>query len=504
MTRAPHTLLINPTVTSRASARFPLSLLHLSAALDRTGSSRIIDGNVDRDFIADALHAMERETFDAVGVSVMGGPQTAPAIAVSRAIRERFPSVPIIWGGYFATLYPDATLAAPYVDYAIRGQGEDSLPELLTALRSPGGPTVAQIAGLSWKRAGEAVHNPGRRASGPAPGMLLPYDKLGDPRQYLARTFLGRRTAAHQAATGCRFRCTFCGVAAMFGGATVLPPAARLERDLSHLKHELGADSIQFFDHNFFDREEDMIPLLEVMARLELPWWCYARSDALLNLSDHSWGLVRKSRLRMAYIGAESPSDQLLRDIRKGTRSDQTLAAAELCRRHGVIPELSFMVAPPENTEEETLRTFEFIRELKRINPQSEIVVYIYTPLPESSRHEKDRGKKLSAPLLDLDGRPVVFPATPEEWTQQRWVDYACHADAPWLDDKLRRHIRDFVTVLRCRFPTAQDMRSPSWAKRSLSTMASWRYRYRKYDSPWELNLANRLVRLRLPQVSGL
>src|SRR3546814_3980632 len=106
-----------------------------------------------------------------------------------------------------------------------------------------------------------------------------------------------------------------------------------------------------------------MVPLLEVMARFEMPWWCFARADALLNLSDRSWELVRRSRLRMAYIGAESPNGQMLKDIRKGTRPDQTVDVVKLCRRHGVIPELSFMVAPPENTEEETERTFEFIRD---------------------------------------------------------------------------------------------------------------------------------------------
>src|SRR3546814_6210892 len=68
----------------------------------------------------------------------------------------------------------------------------------------------------------------------------------------------------------------------------------------------------------------------------------------------------------MAYIGAESPNGQMLKDIRKGTRPDQTVDVVKLCRRHGVIPELSFMVAPPENTEEETERTFEFIREIGR------------------------------------------------------------------------------------------------------------------------------------------
>ena len=503
MTHSPRTLLINPTITSRSSARFPLSLLHLSAALDKQGSSEIIDGNVDRDLVAATLRAMEHGSFDAVGVSVMGGPQMAPAIEVSKAIREHFPDKPIIWGGYFPTLYTDTALAAPYVDYAIRGQGEESLPELVAAL-GRAEPALANIGGLSWKDGDSIVHNPNRRFSLGDTGLILPYDKLGDPRRYLARTFLGKRTAAHQAAIGCRFRCTFCGVAAMFGGTTMLPAAARLERDLSYLKYELGADSIQFFDHNFFDREEDMIPLLEVMAKLELPWWCYARADALLKLSESSWKLVRKSRLKMAYIGAESPSGQMLKEIRKGTRPDQTLQVAELCRRNGVIPELSFMVAPPQNTEEETEHTFEFIRELKQINPEAEIIVYIYTPLPESSKHEKDRGKRPGMALLDLNGEPVIFPKTPEEWMQPQWVNYACHADAPWLTDKLRQRIHDFVTVLRCRFPTVQDMRSPSWAKRSLSAMATWRYRYRRYDKPWELNLANRLVRLRLPQVSGL
>ncbi|MDY1548468.1 B12-binding domain-containing radical SAM protein [Luteibacter sahnii] len=504
MNTSPHTLLVNPTITSRSSARFPLSLLHLAAALDRHGRSTVVDGNVDRDVVDATLRALDVDRFDAVGISVMGGPQMAPAIAVSRAVRERHPGLPIVWGGYFPTLYTDTALGASYVDYAIRGQGEETLPELLAALARPDR-DVSRIAGLSWKDTdGHLVHNPNRRFTMDDPGVVLPYDKLGDPRRYLARTFLGERTVAHQAAIGCRFRCTFCGVAAMFGGTTRLPAVARLDRDLTYLKHHLGADSIQYVDHNFFDREEEMIPLLEVMARHELPWWCYARSDALLKLQESTWKQVRKSRLRMAYIGAESPSGAMLKEIRKGTRPDQTLEVAELCRRHGVIPELSFMVAPPENTEEETAQTFEFIRELKKINPAAEIIVYVYTPLPETSRHEKDRGKRPSTPLRDRHGQPVVFPTTPEAWTEKRWVDYACHADAPWVSDDLRRRIRDFVTVLRCRYPTVQDMRSPAWAKRGLSAMASWRYRRRRYDTPWELNLANRLVRLRLPQASGL
>ena len=450
-------LLINPRITSRRHTRFPLSIMTMAAAVGDRYDAALIDGNMDPDAARSACAQLGNEAFDAVGVTVMGGPQVATAIAVSQAVRRARPDVPIVWGGYFPTLYPDVALNSDYVDYVIRGQGEDTFRELLSALAARDRTALGGILGLSWRRDGAVVSNPKRALNHAHVEPTLRYDKLGDAKRYLVSTFLGRRTAAHQAALGCRFRCTFCGVAAMFGGATLLPAPDRLDRSLALLKHEIGADSLQFYDHNFFDREEDMVPLLEVLARHELPWWCYARSDALVNLSSESWRLVRKSRLKMAYIGAETPNDRLLKSIRKGTRSEQTLEVAELCRSNGVIPELSFMVGPPEDPEGDTERTFDFIRQVKRVNPDAEIIVYVHTPLPPEVVPNAERLKL--APLRDVHGEPVHFPTTPEEWTERRWVDYACHADAPWLSDRLRQRIRDFVTVLRCRFPTVQDTR---------------------------------------------
>jgi radical SAM superfamily enzyme YgiQ (UPF0313 family) len=494
-------LLVNPTITSRRHARFPLSIMTLAAALEERYDTMLIDGNIERDAERSVCDAVGRHAFDAVGITVMGGPQVATAIAVSKAVRRARADVPIVWGGYFPTLYPDVALNNDYVDFVIRGQGEDTFSELMSARAEDRG-ALGTIRGLSFRLDGATVNNAGRAINRARIAPAFRYDALPDAKAYLVRTFLGQRTAAHQAALGCRFRCTFCGVAAMFGGATVLPAAERLDRDLVMLKERIGADSIQFYDHNFFDREEDMVPLLEVLARHELPWWCYARSDALVNLSPASWRLVRKSRLKMAYIGAETPNDELLKSIRKGTRSQQTLEAAELCRRNGVIPELSFMVAPPEDPEGETERTFDFIRRVKRANPQSEIIVYVNTPLPPAAVPNASRLEL--APLLDAQGAPVVFPKTPEEWTERRWVDYACHADAPWLTNRVRQRIRDFVTVLRCRFPTVQDTRSSRWGKAALRTLASWRYSLRRYDRPWELEASQRFVKLLDPRATSI
>ena len=499
-------LLINPTITSARSARFPLAVMSLGAALEEHGfTTRMIDGNVDREFVATTRRLLGEERYDAVGVTVMGGPQVRTAIDVSKAIREITPATPIVWGGYFPTICPTPSVAAPFVDYVVRGQGEEAFRELLGAHASGDG--VERIAGLSYRRDARAVHNPDRPFSAARLAYGLPYDRLENPARYLGQTYLGRRTAGYQAAFGCRFRCTFCGVATMFKGRTALPAAARLDADLRYFKRELGVDGIQFYDHNFFDREEETLPLVEVLADHQLPWWCFARSDALVNLSAEGWKLVRRSGLRMAYIGAESPSDAMLHDIRKGTRSDQTLAAVEVCRRNGVIPELSFMLAPPGDPEGETEKTFRFIREIKRVHPHTEVMLYIYTPLPPSD-HDRDRQhpKKLrnAAALRDTEGRPLEFPTTVEGWAEPHWVRYWCHVDAPWLTDRLRRRIRDFTTVLGSRFPTIMDIRSPRYAKRALRWLSAWRYRFERYDRPWELDLSRQLVKLHDPRAASL
>jgi anaerobic magnesium-protoporphyrin IX monomethyl ester cyclase len=500
-----HVLLINPTITKRRSARFPLAVLKLSAALDGKASSSIVDGNVDRDFVATTLRCLESAPADAVGVSVMGGPQLRTAIAVSRAVRARFPATPIVWGGHFPTICAEESLRTLYVDYAVRGQGEDTFSELLDAIANGGGDgALAQIDGLTWRAGDQIVHNRSRKFSAAGLERELPYERLRDPHQYIAKTYLGARTTGYQAALGCRFRCTFCGVAAMFRGKTALPGAEQLERDLKILTHRFGVDSVQFYDHNFFDREVDTVPLLEVLARFQLPWWCFARSDALLNLSASSWELVRKSRLRMAYIGAESPSDRLLHDVRKGTRSDQTLEAVEKCRSNGVVPELSFMLAPPQDPEGETERTFEFIRHVKRIHPKTEIMLYVYAPLPAAPGSMNVPVQRAVSNLRDSTGGPLVFPSTAEEWTTPHWESYWCHTDVPWLTPRLRRRIRDFTTVLGCRFPTMTDIRSSPWEKTLLRTLASWRYRKQRYDGPWELDFSKRFIRIWDPRVSGL
>lgn len=502
-------LLVNPRICSPEAVRLPLSLLALGAVLEGRWPYRILDGNLldarllhgrhENSLEARVLSLLADGTWNAVGLTVMPGPQVATSIALSRAVRAAHPEVTIVWGGYFPTLYPDAALNAPYVDAIVRGQGEEALLELLERLDGGGPRDLEGIDGLSFRDgSGATVHAPERRPRPPGSYPPLPYERLEEIDRYFRPTFLGRRTGVYQAAVGCRYHCSFCGVVSMWNGRTHLGPAERLAAELEAQRDRFGATAMQLFDHNFFDREETSLPLLDALAHVGLPWWCYARADTLAEFSASTWEEIRRSRLRMAYIGAEAASDEVLRQMRKGSRVEHTFEVAARCRENGVIPEFSFVLGGPEDPEGEVENTFQLIRRLKTIHPECEVILYFYTPTP---RRSKTQGGALVTP--SHDGLEEL-PTTPQEWTEKRWIDFVCHRDASWLTPRLRRRVEEFACVLGCRFPTVQDVRLPRWGRRALRTMAAWRWAGRFYDRPWELRWARRRLRLRAPQDESL
>jgi radical SAM superfamily enzyme YgiQ (UPF0313 family) len=489
--------------------------LHLAAVLEGRHPWTLLDGNREP-IVERALAVLAQRPHAMVGVTVMPGPQVGPAIEISSAIRAAHPAVPIVWGGYFPTLYSEAAINAPYVDYLVRGQGEGALVELLERLPAAGPPTASDsaahtevlhdVAGVTWKKGGRSVHNPARAVLAPSSLPLLPYEGLDDLARYLRPSFLGRRTAVYQAAIGCRFKCGFCGVVSMWNGKTVLDAPARMELALSSLRDRWGADSVQFFDHNFFDREESSVPILEVMSKLDMPWWCYARADTMARFSTSTWERIRRSRLRMAYIGAEAASDEVLARMHKGTRTDHTLEVAARCKEYGVVPEFSFVLGGPEDPEGEIEKTFAFIRKIKSVHPSCEVILYFYSPTPQVDRSAlRKRPGEAHLPVLETYGPSGLrLPSTPEEWTQPQWVSWVCHQDAPWLTPRMRRRVRDFSRVLACRFPTMQDHRLPAWGRSVLRNLSRWRYATRTYSRPLELQIGSRLLRLRDPKSESL
>lgn len=485
-------ILFHPRATRPRNRRLPLAVLALAAVLEGREDYEIVDGNVDEKPIDTILSLIDNRNVELLGVSCMPGPQMAAGMEVSREIRKLRPHVKIAWGGYFPSLYPEATLNAKYVDFVVRGQGEDTLLELIDALR--GERTLDSIPGLSYKDAfGLHRNNAERAMKGPDAFPWSPFHRL-PVEKYLRPSFFGRRTAVHHASIGCPFNCSFCGVHAAYGREERMESPKRTVAILSHLVSKYGADSVQFYDMNFFLREDHTRELMDLMTPLNLRWWCEARVDIMSRYSDDTMAAIKRAGCTMIFFGAESGSDWALKEMQKGITTEQTLTMARRTREFRIIPEFSFVVGNPNDPERDTRETLRFIRRIKRINPDSEIIVQHYTPTPQ-------RG----AMYGDVDGK-ISFPDTPAEWASKKWMDFTLRIDtsAPWMKRKTKKLIDNFEIVIGSRWPTVQDICAPRWSRALLKALSAWRYALRIYRFPFELQWANQFIQLRKPKRESL
>src|SRR5215471_20890473 len=92
----------------------PLCLLSLAAVLRAEGfEAVIVDAAIEPDYKSRIL----REAAGALclGISVLTGPMISGAIEVSTAVKQRFPKLPVIYGGWHPSLLPAETLSEPFV-----------------------------------------------------------------------------------------------------------------------------------------------------------------------------------------------------------------------------------------------------------------------------------------------------------------------------------------------------------------------------------------------------
>ena len=96
---------------------------------------------------------------DVVGLSVMTF-QRRTALNIAKLVRQLRPEARVVVGGYDPSLAPEAYTCSPDIDFIVRGEGEETLSDLLRALE--GGRDCDDIAGLTYRNAGGFVRNPDR------------------------------------------------------------------------------------------------------------------------------------------------------------------------------------------------------------------------------------------------------------------------------------------------------------------------------------------------------
>ena len=487
-------VLYNPPSSANHKPILPMSLLAIGALLEGKHDYVIVDGNLEDDPIA-VLDAIITEKQAAIlGVTVMPGPQLANAIPVCESIKARHPNITVVWGGYFPTQHYDVVLKANYVDYVVRGHGEEAFINLLDVLAKGGKPLL--LPGIAYR-----TDNGNLEASMPAaiphPDKLpdFPYHRI-DLSRYIRRTFMGERTLPHHSSYGCPFFCNFCAVVNMVNGRWLAQSAERTANTVRWLVDTWDLDAVEFYDNNFFTSEKRIVDFSERIMDLNISWWGEGRIDTMQNYDERTWKLMSDSGLRMVFLGAESGSDETLKRMDKGGKAStqKTLEIAEKMAQYNIVPEMSFVVGNPPHPEKDVEETLEFIRKVKRINPKTEVIIYVYTPVPLSGELYEQ---------AQADG--FAFPETLEGWVSDEWQDFVQRrsANMPWMHDPIRKKVRNFERVLNAYYPTSTDVKLQKRWRYVLKSLSSWRYHTRFYSYPLELRALHKLIHYQRPETTG-
>lgn len=360
-------LLLNPPQSFRAGNIWrgvmgttpPLGVALLAAVAARSGHEvAVLDANAQRLDAAGLVRRLEGlrgEGSEPAWIGVTATTNIFPvALEAAGLARSVFPGARVVMGGVHPTVLPDEALASPAVDVVARGEGEESLVQLLAA----GGP--AGIRGLSWKDGERLVHEADRAAPVNMDDLPLPAYHLLPMSLYRPSLGSYRRLPAVGTviSRGCPGKCTFC-YGHHLGRVTRHRPVASVLEEIRLLQADFGIREIAFYDDTFTARKGYVADLCQAIlsAGLDLSWSCFSRVDCV---SEELLGLMRRAGCHQICYGIESGSEEILRAIGKSLSLERAREAIRWTRRAGMETRATFMLGNPGETRatmEKTLRT---------------------------------------------------------------------------------------------------------------------------------------------------
>lgn len=495
-------LLFNPR-SARHKYRIPNSVLQVAASVEGEFEWVIVDGNLESDPWLAVQKYLASGEFGYFGCTVMPGPQLKQAIPVSKKVREHYPDIRIVWGGYFPSNQPKVCLESGFVDVLINGPGDRCFPELIRRW-SRGLSDLSGIPNIIFREHGELVVARKDEIYDQDSLPALPYSKLDQLyplKRYLGKTYLGTRTIAYHSSFGCPFTCSFCAVVPIYNARWKGKSAQLIYSDVRYLAENFGADAIEFHDNNFFVSEKRTAEFSQLIRNDGMNWWGEGRIDTIDKYSDETLALMREAGCRMIFFGAETGDDARLRQMDKGGTQTgaQILCFAERMKKFDIIPEYSFVLGTPGKDEEQTWKQIRddvrFIRQVKEVNPDTEIIIYIYSPVPAE-------GSEL---YQSVQASGFSFPATLEEWISPQWENFDLRKNplTPWLTPAMVNYIRNFETVLNGYHPTVSDVRLGAGKRNIMKAISGVRYHTGFHSFPYEIRLLQKLWKYRQPETEG-
>ena len=414
-------ILCFPFMTCRQS-QIPTGLYKVASWCAPKYDVVIIDERLDEE---DTLHKLESMISAdprplCLGLSVITGEQVSSAARISKHFHSR---IPIVWGGPHCTLFPERTLDAEFVDYAVVGEGEQAFLDLLKYLDGEG----TDSRSFASKDNSDLQHQVFSTFSNVTDTY---YAEMPIPKAYIVSRDGFRRAVSFETSRGCPHQCTFCHNST-HPGSYRAKPAGLVAESIEAAYKVLGIDGVVFQEDNFFANRERAVELMEFLKRIpSLGWKANGRINYFAKyVKDRQFiRQLVESGCTLLQFGVESGSQSVLDAIKKGITVEQVHFVNRHLAAYPVRLRYNFILGFPGETDQDIDATLSLVNQLQESNPNVEPpFVNLYAPYP---------GTQLYAKALELG---FEEPQDPGDWDRVTW---SSSDQLRWLSDQQRTRLK--------------------------------------------------------------
>jgi anaerobic magnesium-protoporphyrin IX monomethyl ester cyclase len=358
--------------------------------------------------------------------------------------RRAAPGCVSVLGGIHPTfMYSQVLAEAPWIDYIVRGEGEEIIVELMRAIQDGSHRLVRRnIQGLAFLEDGQVVATPARPVIEDLDTLrpdwsLLEWDKY----IYVP---LNTRVAVPNFARGCPFTCRFCSQWKFWRKYRVRDPK-QFADEIETLVRDFKVGFFILADEEpTIHRKKFVAFCQELIARkLDVHWGINTRVTDILR-DRELLPLFRKAGLVHVSLGTEAAAQLKLDRFRKETTIEQNKLAIRLLKDAGMVAEAQFIMGLENETRETIEETYRLAQDWKPDMANWNM----YTPWPFAELFEelgdrvevRDYAKyNFVTPIIQPDAisREQVLKGVLKNYA--RFYLRKTFLEYPWIRDRFKR-----------------------------------------------------------------
>lgn len=380
--------LINPPVniydvygkySNLAAFQPPIGLCSLAAHLIKGKFSevKIIDACVLLMSIPDVVNEIVSNSPNLVGIYCNTSSYHVVQELV-KGIKSVSPLLKIVLGGPHPSVLSEETLEGIDADFAVIGEGEETLLELVKYLND-GAKDFSRIKGLVYRTEGDVIlTNEPRPRIEDLDSLAFPaISLLPDIKKYKLYMMQYRRLPYMPilSSRGCPFDCIFCNTP--FGKKVSFHSAAYISDYIEYLNKKVGVKEVVFNDDTFTVKEDRVIDLCKLINKknIDVSWYANVRVDIK---NKEIFKLMKSAGCWICAIGAESGNQNIINLLGKRFTIEQIKETAKHIKDAGLILKVFFMLGNIKETVSTIDETINFAKSLKCHFP----VFSLLTPYP--------------------------------------------------------------------------------------------------------------------------